>query len=86
MKPKRRNRKSANKIISKIEDKIPKLYFIHYSCQNLGDDNEGYSPRITSIAVLHSLSSQMYSFSIHLVAEELHIQRDEIETNFDKIE
>jgi hypothetical protein len=86
VKNKKQNKKSAKKIISKIEAKYQQLYFIHYSCQNLGDDNEGYSPRITSIAILHSASSQMYSFSIHIVAEELHIMRDSIEDNFDKIE
>lgn len=61
-------------------------YFIHYSCQNLSDDNEGYSPRITSIAVLHYQSKQMYSFSMQLVAEELDIKREEIFEHYDKIE
>ncbi|TBL77887.1 hypothetical protein [Paenibacillus thalictri] len=61
-------------------------YFIHYSCQNLSDDNEGYSPRITSIAVLHLQSKQMYSFSMHLVAEELNIDRESIFEHYDIIE
>lgn len=63
-----------------------KIYFIHYSCQNLSDDNEGYSPRITSIAVLHMTSDQMNSFSMHLVAEEMNISRDKILENYDTIE
>lgn len=29
------------------------LLIIHYSCENLNDNNQGYSPRITSIAVFH---------------------------------
>ncbi|WP_424768727.1 hypothetical protein [Paenibacillus sp. sgz302251] len=62
------------------------IYFIHYSCQNLSDDNEGYSPRITSIAVLHQQSKQLYSFSMHLVAEELGIARDNIFEQYDVIE
>ena len=78
--------KAYRKIIDKIESKREKVYFIHYSCQNLSDENEAYSPRITSIAVLHMLSSQMHSFSIHLIAEEMHIQRENIFEEYDDIE
>ena len=56
------------------------------SCQSLSDDNEGYSPRITSIAVLHSESYQMFSFSIHLLAERLKIIRDLIFDRYGEIE
>jgi hypothetical protein len=35
---------------------INSLLVVHYSCQNLNDNNEGFSPRITSIAVLHVVS------------------------------
>lgn len=69
-----------------LDDQRRKLNYIHYSCQSLSDENEGYSPRVTSIAVLHHSSSQMYSFSIHLVAEELLIPRLEIEKKYDEIE
>lgn len=62
------------------------LYVIHYSCQGLNDDNEGFSPRITSIAALHVASSTMHSFSIHLVAEIKKISRDEIHNHYDDIE
>lgn len=77
--------------MSEYRDKLKRLYkdnlyFIHYSCQNLSDDNEGYSPRITSIAVLHLQSAQMYSFSMHLVAEELGIPRVNIFEKYDIIE
>lgn len=79
--------------MSEYRDKLKKLwedqeniYFIHYSCQNLSDDNEGYSPRITSIAVLHMQSMQTYSFSMHLIAEELHIERGSIFEQYDVIE
>lgn len=76
----------THEIIKKLYQKQEKIYFIHYSCQNLSDDNEGYSPRITSIAVLHMQSDQMYSFSMHLIAEELNIPRDKIFDNYDEIE
>lgn len=74
------------KITGLISSNKQKAYFIHYSCQTLSDENEGYSPRITSIAVLHALSSQMHSFSVHLVAEEMGIPREEIFDRYDDIE
>lgn len=74
------------KEIKELNEKRSLIYFIHYSCENLNDENNGYSPRITSIAVLHMVSNQMSSFSMHLIAEEMHIQRDKIAENYDKIE
>lgn len=62
------------------------VHIIHYSCQTLGDGNEGLSPRITSIAVLHLESSSMHSFSIHLVAERKGIKREDIPSNYDALE
>lgn len=62
------------------------LLTVHYSCQSLGDGNEGLSPRITSIAVLHLASSSMHSFSIHLVAEVRKVSRDSICEHYDDIE
>ena len=79
-------KKKKINLFHKILENRRKVFFIHYSCQSLSDDNEGYSPRITSIAVLHLESSQMYSFSMHLSAEELEIQRSDIGDNYDKIE
>lgn len=78
--------KEYKSILSEINKNKEKVYFIHYSCQSLSDDNEGYSPRITSIAVLHMQSSQMHSFSMHLVAEQLGIKREEILDYYDEIE
>ena len=78
------------KALARIKDRLgtekEKLYFIHYSCQSLSDENEGYSPKITSIAILHMLSSQMHSFSVHLTAEEMGISRENIFPEYDKIE
>lgn len=81
-----RRMKTYKDILENINNGISDLYFIHYSCQSLSDDNEGYSPRITSIAVLHSESYQMFSFSIHLVAERLKINRDLIFDRYEEIE
>lgn len=62
------------------------IYIIHYSCENLNDNNEGYSPRITSIAIVHIASDTTHSFSIHLVAEQMKIDRDEIKDKYNKVE
>ncbi len=69
-----------------LKKNISQLVAIHYSCQNLNDFNEGYSPRITSIAVLHLGSGTMHSFSIHLIAEIKKINRDQIEEHYDDLE
>jgi hypothetical protein len=67
--------------------KCPQNFFlIHYSCQSLYDDNEGLSPRITSIAISHYSTGQIVSFSTHAIAEEMHIGRDDVMENFDDIE
>lgn len=75
-----------HKKIRYLDENYDRIYCIHYSCQNLNDENEGYSPRITSIAVLHMSSNQMTSFSMHLIAEELHIDRHNIVEKYDEIE
>lgn len=62
------------------------LYVIHYSCENLNDNNENISPRVTSIAVLHLQSNTMHSFSIHLIAEKSNISREEISSNYNQLE
>jgi hypothetical protein len=35
-----------------------RFYVIHYSCQNLNDENEGLSPRVTSIAIIYYANDQ----------------------------
>ena len=72
--------------INQLNSKANQIFIIHYSCENLNDANEGYSPRITSIAVLHMDSAQMSSFSMHLIAEEMHIERNNISQKYNEIE
>lgn len=62
------------------------IFVIHYSCENLSDQNENLSPMITSIAVQHLDSKNNYSFAVHLVAERLHIAREDIEAHYNEIE
>ncbi len=69
-----------------LKDNVKQIYAIHYSCQNLSDNNENYSPRITSIAVLHIGGDVMHSFSMHLVAETMGISRSDIHNHYNEIE
>lgn len=69
-----------------LKENEQSLFIVHYSCQNLNDNNENYSPRITSIAVLHVGSSTMHSFSIHLIAEIKGIAREDIHDHYDNLE
>ena len=76
----------ASEFIKSVRDSPENFYIIHYSCQNLNDDNEGLSPRITSIAVAHFATEQSVSFSTHAVAEELKIARGDVIERFDDVE
>lgn len=66
-----------------------RFYIIHYSSEGLYDDalaQQGLSPRITSIAVMHVSTRQTQTFATHALAEELSIPKDQIESQFDQIE
>jgi hypothetical protein len=69
-----------------LAENMDKILFIHYSCQNLTDKNQELSPRITSIAVLFNKGYSLKSFSVHLTAEILHIDRDKIGDRYNEIE
>jgi len=77
---------SVKDTLKKLHENEQNLFVVHYSCQNLNDNNENYSPRITSIAVLHVGSSTMHSFSIHLIAEIRGIARELIHEYYDELE
>ncbi|EGQ8412022.1 hypothetical protein O1C66_003700 [Vibrio cholerae] len=77
---------SIKEKLKHLKENEHSLYVIHYSCENLNDNNENYSPRVTSIAVLHLQSHTMHSFSIHLIAEKRGISRDDIDKNYNDIE
>ncbi|ENR8889908.1 hypothetical protein JAG44_001311 [Citrobacter koseri] len=77
---------SAKETLKQLKANEKDLFIIHYSCENLNDNNENYSPRITSIAVLHVGSATMHSFSIHLVAEVNKIERNLINEHYDALE
>jgi len=77
---------SCKSFLSEIRQNPGKFLIIHYSCQSLYDDNEGLSPRITSIVVSHFATDQTKSFSTHAVAEELGIRKEDVIADFDKVE
>lgn len=77
---------NSREFIRELKRHPQNFYIIHYSCQSLYDDNEGLSPRTTSIAISHYATEQTVSFSTHAIAEELGIVRSNVMTRFDDIE
>lgn len=77
---------NSRQFIKAIKENPGDFFLIHYSCQNLNDDNEGLSPRITSIATNHYATGQSISFSTHSIAEEMRISRDQVFDRLDEIE
>lgn len=64
-----------------------RFYLIHYSSQSLFDADSGaYSPRITSIVVMHVSTQQTVSFALHAVAESMAISTEQIEEKYNEIE
>ncbi len=73
-------------ILHRLRTAKDNILLIHYSCQNLGDRDDGLSPRIASIAVCNYTTSITKSFAIHLVAERRNISRELIRDNYDELE
>lgn len=76
----------SSQFIKSVKSHPENFFIIHYSCQNLNDDNEALSPRITSIAINHYSTGQSVSFSTHSVSEELQIPRKDVLERFDEVE
>ena len=77
---------NSKDFFAQIKKKPENFYIVHYSCQSLNDDNEGLSPRITSIGVTHFATEQTVSFSTHAIAEEMGILREDVREKFDQVE
>jgi hypothetical protein len=70
-----------------IKKQPASFLIIHYSSENLYDEGlQGLSPRITSIVVMHYDAGQIRSFSLHTIAEQLNIPKDQVAANYDAIE
>ncbi|EMW3574791.1 hypothetical protein ACVSUJ_21095 [Yersinia enterocolitica] len=76
----------SRQFIKSVKLKPENFYIIHYSCQNLNDENEALSPRITSIAINHYTTGQSVSYSTHSISEELRIPRNDVLQRFDEVE
>lgn len=76
----------SRQFIKTVRSNPENFFVIHYSCQNLNDDNETLSPRITSIAINHYAMAQYISFSTHSIAEEMRIPRERVLDRLDEIE
>ena len=77
---------NSRQFIKAVRSNPENFFLIHYSCQNLNDDNEDLSPRITSIAINHYATAQSISFSTHSIAAEMNIPRDQVFNNLNQIE
>lgn len=75
--------------IKGIKQHSERYYIVHHSSQSLYDegvDRDGMSPRITSIVVMHVPTRQTVSFSMHAVAEEKGIAKEDVEQRYNEIE
>lgn len=72
--------------LKELKKKPENFYVIHYSCQNLFENDEELSPQITSIAVSHFATDQTKSFSTHAVAEALKIPKANVAERFPEVE
>lgn len=77
---------TLNEKLKRLRQSKDNILIIHYSCQSLNDTNEGYSARITGIAVTQYEASITHSFSLHLAAERHGIKKEELEKHYDLLE
>lgn len=75
------------KTLADLRANPDRYLIIHYSSQSLFDEVENaFSPRITSIVVMFYGTRQTVTFSLHAIAEELGISRDQVEAGYQEIE
>lgn len=78
--------KNSIETLQKIDANKKDYLFIHYSCESFYDKTDGYSPRITSIAIRKVDDGQTELFAIHKIAEIRNILFDEITEHYDELE
>lgn len=76
----------SREALAKIRRNSGRCLVIHYACQSLYDDRESLSPSISNIVVKDWENDQTVSFAAHLVAEKMHIEKDDIHDRFIEIE
>jgi hypothetical protein len=68
---------TVDSLFENVRKHPDRFYIIHYSSQHLYDEGvDGFSPRITSIVVMHYETRQTVSFALHAEAESLGIPKD----------
>ncbi|SFH87670.1 hypothetical protein [Pisciglobus halotolerans] len=75
----------TSKQLKKIDHNKNNYLIIHYSCESFYDNNNGKSPRITSIAVRKLDDGQTDLFAIHKIAEIKKINFIDIDTAYNKL-
>lgn len=78
--------KNSIKTLKNIDSNKKDYLFIHYSCESFYDKTDGYSPRITSIAIRKVDDGQTELFAIHKIAEIKGISPNEITKHYDELE
>lgn len=78
--------KNSATILKQIDTSKKDYLIIHYSCESFYNKTDGYSPRITSIAIRKFDDSQTELFAIHKIAEIENISFNEISEQYDKLE
>lgn len=76
----------ARESLDRIKKHQNRCLVIHYACQSLYDDRDGLSPSVSNIVIKNVSNDQTVSFAAHLVAEKLHIPKEEIRSRFYEIE
>ncbi len=76
----------ARDAIARIKRHQDKCLVVHYSCQSLYDDRAGLSPSVANIVIQDVGNDQIVSFAAHIVAERLHISKDDVTSKFNSIE
>src|SRR4051794_21798803 len=80
------SRQRAKEKLNLLKSNLDSVLVVHYSCESFMDKLDGYSPRISSIAIMDVGTGQVYSFSIHQYAELEKISKDQIEQHYDNLE
>jgi hypothetical protein len=76
----------AGSFLKQIRQHADRFYLIHYSSEALVDEGDTYSPRATSIVVIHYATRQTMSFALHTEAESRRIAKGDMEANYDDLE
>ena len=82
----RKLRQRAQQALATIFEPKGVVRSVHYSCESFYPDDERTSRRITAIGVYDFTNNHSRGFSIANTAEELRMEKSDIEDNFEMIE